>query len=283
MGATKFVKDIKTLDMELLIEAIRFRYGYDFRNYAEASFKRRVLGVLTKYRYETVAELWRKVLTDPTLFSKLLSDLTVTVTEMFRDPHVYKTLRDEVVTYLKTYPEIKIWFAGCSGGEEVYSMAILLKEEGLYDRTFLYGTDINPSALKRAKKGILNIATLKETTRRYFEAGGKSTLHSYYTTASYGGALLDPSLRENVVFSDHNLVSDGIFGEMHLIFCRNTLIYFKRDLHDRAIGLFERSLCPGGFLCLGSKESLSVSAHREAFEEFSKCARIYRKRKGPLR
>jgi chemotaxis protein methyltransferase CheR len=265
-------------EVKLLIEAIRVKYGYDFRNYAEASFKRRIGRALSKYGCENIAAILHRTLTDPDFFSTLLNDLTITVTEMFRDPKTYRAIRDQVFPYLRTYPEIKIWFAGCSGGEEVYSLAILLMEEGLYERAILYGTDINPSALKRAKKGILDIGLLKEATQRYFEAGGNSSLHTYYTT-SYGAALLDHGLRKNVVFSDHNLVSDGVFGEMQLIFCRNTLIYFKRELHDRAIGLFENSLCPGGFLCLGSKEGLSVSTHRDAFEEFSRSARVYRKKK----
>jgi len=277
------LKPSEVLEIGLLVEAIRSKYGYDFSNYAEASFKRRIERAMQKYRCATIAELLHRTLVEPSFFSSLLNDLTVTVTEMFRDPKVYRTLLDEVFPYLRTYPEIKIWFAGCSGGDEVYSMAILLKEAGLYDRTLLYGTDINPSALKRAKKGIIDIGLLKETTQRYFEAGGTSALHSYYTTASYGDALLSPALRQNIVFSDHNLVSDGVFGEMQLIFCRNTMIYFKRELHDQAIGLFEKSLCPGGFLCLGAKESLAVSAHRESFEEFSKPARIYRKKKSLTR
>ena len=272
-----------TIEMALLIEAIRTKYGYDFRNYAEASFKRRIGRALGKYKCENVAELLHKTLVDPGFFSMLLNDLTITVTEMFRDPQVYKTLKEEVFPYLQTYPEIKIWFAGCSGGEEVYSLAILLKEAGLFERAILYGTDINPSALKRAKSGILDIGLLKESTARYFEAGGNSALHSYYTSASYGSALLDPGLRKHMVFSDHNLVSDGVFGEMHLIFCRNTMIYFKRELHDHAIGLFTKSLCLGGFLCLGLKEGLSVSSHRHEFDEFSRPARIYRKKKGPPR
>jgi chemotaxis protein methyltransferase CheR len=270
------------IEMALLIEGIRSKYGYDFRNYSEASFKRRIGRAVGKYGCANVSELLHNTLKDPSFFSALLNDLTITVTEMFRDPQVYRTLKDEVFPYLRTYPEIKIWFAGCSGGEEVYSLAILLKEAGLLERAILYGTDINPSALKRAKSGILDIGLIKESTARYFEAGGNSALHSYYT-ASYGAALLEPALRKYMVFSDHNLVSDGVFGEMHLIFCRNTMIYFKRELHDHAIGLFTKSLCMGGFLCLGLKEGLSVSSHRGEYDEFSRPGRIYRKKKGPER
>jgi chemotaxis protein methyltransferase CheR len=270
--------DPEIVEIDLLLDAIFHKYGYDFRNYAEASFRRRINRAVSKYSCKSTADLLHKVLTEPDFFSLLLSDLTVTVTEMFRDPLVYKAIRAKVLPYLKTYPEIKIWFAGCAGGEEVYSMAIVLKEEGLYERSILYGTDINPLALKRAKEGILNIDSVKEATKRYFDAGGKSSLHSYYT-ANYGAALFDSALKKNMVFSDHNLVSDGVFGEMHLIFCRNVLIYFKRDLHDRAIGLFKESLSPGGFLSLGTKESLSICPHREAFEEFLKTERVYRKKR----
>ena len=266
------------LELKPLVEAILDKYGYDFRNYSEASFRRRVDRAIIKHGCKCIAELLDRLIVDSEFFSFLLSDLTVTVTELFRDPEVYRSIREQVVPYLRTYPEIKIWFAGCASGEEVYSMAILLKEEGLYDRSILYGTDINPVALSKAKNGILEAELLKTATKRYFEAGGKSSLNSYYT-ASYGAVVLKGDLRERMVFSDHNLVSDGVFGEMQLIFCRNALIYFKRKLHDRAIALFEESLCPGGFLCLGTKENLSLSRHWSAFEDFSRPNRIYRKNK----
>jgi chemotaxis protein methyltransferase CheR len=269
------------IEHRLLVEAIFNKYGYDFRNYAEASFKRRIDRILFKHGFENVAGLLHRVLTEATFFSQFLNDLTITVTEMFRDPNVYRAIREQVFPYLKTYPEIKIWFAGCAGGEEVYSTAILLQEEGLFDRTILYGTDINTSALARAKQGILDAELIKTATQRYFESGGKSSLHSYYT-ANYGSALLSSNLRARMVFSDHNLVCDGVFGEMHLIFCRNTLIYFRRELQDRAIGLFKASLCSGGFLCLGPKENLTLSPHRLSFEEFLLPERVYRKCKGKV-
>lgn len=270
--------DSQNLELKLLIEAIWQKYGYDFRMYAMASFKRRILRVLVKYGFSSISDLLHKTLTEPDFFALLLNELTVTVTEMFRDPHVYKSLREQVFPYLKTYPEIKIWSAGCAGGEEVYSLAILLKEEGLYDRAIIYGTDINPSALRRAKQGILDADSVKGATKRYFDAGGKVSLHEYYT-AKYGAVLLNSNLRERVIFSDHNLVSDAVFGEMQLVVCRNALIYFNRELHERAIGLFKDSLCPGGFLCLGTKERLNLSQHEPAFETFSKSESLYRKRK----
>lgn len=266
------------LEIKLLIDAIHQKYGYDFHGYAEASFKRRIVRALAKYGCASVAEILNRTLTEPEFFSSLLTDLTVTVTELFRDPHVYKAIREKVIPYLRTFPEIKLWFAGCAGGEEVYSMAILLMEEGLYERSILYGTDINPAALSRAKAGIVEIDSLKEASKRYFDSGGKKSLNAYYSTG-YGAALFDGRLKEHVLFSDHNLVSDGAFGEMQLVFCRNAMIYFKRELHDRAIGVIADSLCAGGFLCLGTKESLSASAHRDAFDEFMKPERLYRKKR----
>lgn len=267
-----------SLEIKLLMDAILDQYGYDFHGYSEFSFKRRLIRALSKYGCENVSKIRQRLLTEPWFFSSLLSDLTVTVSEMFRDSSVYKIIREQVFPYLRTYPEIKIWFAGCAEGQEVYSLAILLEEEGLYERSILYGTDINPAALKIAKEGVVDLNTLKEGTQRYFEAGGKGALHSYYT-ADYGSAVFISALKRHMVFANHSLVSDGVFGEMQLIFCRNALIYFKQELHNRAIGLFQESLCPGGFLCLGTKESLMPSRHRNAFEEFSKSARIYRKKK----
>jgi chemotaxis protein methyltransferase CheR len=265
------------LEIHLLVSAIRAKYGYDFENYAEASFKRRVQRAVSKHGCKNVAELLMRVLSSENFFSELLNDLTVTVTEMFRDPHVYQAIRTKVLPYLETYPEIKVWFAGCSTGEEVYSFAILLKEHGLYDRALLYATDINLQALKKAKEGIVDASLLKKASGNYFESKGKYSLSDYYTV-QYEAGLLDRDLRNRMVFSDHNLVSDGVFGEMQLVVCRNVLIYFKRALYERAIGLFTESLCPGGFLCLGSKESLGLSYHRSAFEEFSKSEKIYRKK-----
>lgn len=265
-------------ELKLLADTVLHQYGYDFRGYAEASFRRRIQRAVTKYGCGDITGLLARVAAEPEFFSRLLGDLTVTVTECFRDPPVYRALRDHVFPYLRTYPEFKIWFAGCAGGEEVYSLAILLQEEGLFERAMLYGTDINPVALKRAKEGIVSLEALRDANHRYLEIGGKRTLSTYYSTG-YGAALFDASLRTRMVFSDHNLVSDGVFSEMQLILCRNTLIYFKRDLNDRAIGLFRESLCPGGFLCLGTKESLLLSSQRDAFEEFARAERIYRRRR----
>ncbi len=269
--------DYENLEMKLLIDAVYQKYGYDFRNYAHASFKRRLVKARIKHDCKNIAEILYRTLTEPDFFSVLINDLTVTVTELFRDPSVYRAVREEIVPHLKTYPEIKVWCAGCAAGEEVFSLAILLEEEGLYNHSILYGTDINPLALECARDGIVSLAKIKDGTKNYFEAGGKQSLTSYYT-AEYDAALLRSELRENLVFSDHNLATDGVFGEMQLIFCRNTLIYFNRDLQDRAIGLFRESLCPGGFLCLGAKESLSLSKYRRDFEEIGPSKKIYRKK-----
>lgn len=264
------------VEINLLIEGIYQKYGYDFREYSMSSFKRRLLKACLKYNCNGFAALLHKILTEPEFFSVLLNDLTVTVTELFRDPDVYKLIRSDVIPYLRTYPEIKVWSAGCSGGEEAFSIAVMLKEEGLLNRTTIYATDINPAALLKAREGIVSLDSIRDGTFNYFKAGGKFTLNNYYM-AKYSAALIDYSLRKNIVFSDHNLVTDGPFGEMQLIFCRNTMIYFNRSLQERALKVLKDGLCPGGFLCLGTKESLSTSSHRDNFEPFSKEKRIYRK------
>lgn len=270
------------LEIKLLNEAIYHKYGYDFRNYAKASYKRRILNARIKLGCESVPDMLNKTLQEPEFFSKLLACLTVTVTEMFRDPAVYKAIRSQVVPHLRTYPEIKIWCAGCAGGEEVYSLAIMLKEEGLYDRTLIYGTDINPQAIKRAKAGILAADSIKEATRNYFESGGTSSLNEYYR-ANYGAAMLDSSLRDNILFSDHNLVSDGSFGEMQVVICRNVMIYFDRQLQERALDLFTQSVCPSGFLILGNRETLGFASCRDSYTEIARNERIYRKKSHDLR
>lgn len=263
-------------DIKALVESIHRMYGYDFKDYAEASFKRTLLRAAEKHKCKDIHDLLHRILTDANFFTLLLRDLTITVTELFRDPPVYKAIREKVVPYLKTYPEIKIWFAGCANGDEVYSTAIMLKEEGLLERCLLYGTDVNPVALKRAKEGIIPPDHAKEAAARYAEAGGKASLEDYYTE-DLRALVLNGNLKKRMVFSDHNLATDGVFGEMQLIFCRNVLIYFKRPLHNRAIQLFANSLCSSGFLCLGSKETLNFSAYRDQFDEFLKDERIYKR------
>jgi len=264
------------IELRLLMEAIYLKYSYDFRDYALTSQKRRVLHALRQLNCATISALQEKVLHDPGTFMQLLQYLTVPVSQMFRDPDFFLALRREVVPFLKTYPSLKIWIAGCSTGEEVYSMAILLKEEELLDRSIIYATDINPQSLEKARRGVFSLEHLKTYTANYQKAGGTQAFSHYYT-AAYNAALFDRSLIDNVTFADHSLATDSVFAETHLICCRNVLIYFNKDLQDRALGLFRDSLCHRGFLGLGSKESLDFSEHASDFDPFIKGERIFRK------
>lgn len=243
------------IEIRLLIEAIYLKYSYDFRNYSGASIKRRILHALRQFDCLTVSALQERVLHDPGMFMQLLQYLTIPVSEMFRDPDHFLAVRNEVVPLLRTWPSIKVWIAGCSTGEEVYSMAILLREEGLLERTIIYATDINPHSLDRAKQGIYSMQSMREYEENYRLAGGRRDFAEYYT-AAYGNAIMDSSLRDNVTFADHSLATDSVFSETQLVSCRNVLIYFNKDLQDRALGLFHESLCHRGFLVLGSKESV---------------------------
>ncbi|MDI3353187.1 protein-glutamate O-methyltransferase CheR [Pseudomonas sp. UYIF39] len=264
------------IELRLLIEAIYLKYSYDFRDYSGASIKRRVNHALSQFECATISALQEKVLHDPTAFMQLLQLLTIPVSEMFRDPSHFLAIRKEVVPLLKTYPSIKIWIAGCSTGEEVYSMAIVLREEGLLDRTIIYATDINPRSLDKAKQGIFSMENVRAYTHNYQQAGGQCSFADYYT-AAYGYAIFDKTLCENVTFADHSLATDSVFSETQLISCRNVLIYFNKKLQDRAFGLFHESLCHRGFLVLGSKETLDFSAYGNQFEPLVKQERIYRK------
>jgi chemotaxis protein methyltransferase CheR len=270
-------RDIEAIELDLLLEGIYQRYGFDFRNYGKAHAKRRILHRLAVSGFRSISELLHEVLHDESLFHILLQDLSINTTEMFRDPEFFLELRQQVIPVLKTYPFIKVWHAGCSTGEEVYSMAILLQEEGLLSRSQIYATDFNPVVLKAAREGIYPASQMKEYTRNYLNSGGKHSLSDYYS-ARYDSVILNKSLKENLVCADHNLVTDGVFGEMHLVMCRNTLIYFNKILQNRVVGLFRDSLIPGGFLCLGSKESLTFSAHKESFSPVVAKWRIFRKK-----
>ncbi|CAN5129213.1 chemotaxis protein CheR [soil metagenome] len=268
---------IEDLEIQLLLEALYQRYHYDFRHYARASIKRRLVQARDQLGFETLSALQERVLHDPAMLPRLLGYLTVQVSEMFRDPSYFQALRETVVPHLRTYPSLKIWIAGCSAGEELYSLAILFREEGLYARTLFYATDINPDALHAAEAGVYGLDRIKKFTENHQKSGGKSSLSDYYT-ADYGRAVFDKTLRERVVFSDHSLVTDSVFAEMHLISCRNVMIYFDRPLQDRAIGLFRESLTRKGFLGLGSKESLRFSEHASAFSDFAPDEKIYQRR-----
>ena len=269
-------KQLERIEIELLLEGIFRQYGFDFRAYAYSSIRRRIWKRITAEGLENVSALQERVLHDPRMMERLLLDLSVNVTAMFRDPGFYAAFREEVIPLLRTYPFIRIWHAGCSTGEEVYSMAILLQEEGLYDRSRLYATDINEVVLQQAKAGIFPLERMQEYTENYIRAGGKRSFSEYYT-AKYDGALFTPSLRQNVVFSQHNLVTDRSFSEFNVVLCRNVLIYFDRTLQKRVHGLFYESLVNFGILCLGSKESLKFSEYEDCYEQISKMEKIYRK------
>ena len=264
------------IEIRLLMEAIFLKYSYDFRDYSGASVKRRILHALREFECKTISALQERVLHEPTAFMRLLQYLTIPVSEMFRDPEHFLAIRRDVVPLLKTYPSLKIWIAGCSTGEEVYSMAILLREEGLLDRTLIYATDINPASLERAKQGIYSLESIRAYTASYQRAGGRRSFSDYYT-AAYDHAILDSTLRDNVTFADHSLATDSVFSETQLISCRNVLIYFNKKLQDRAFGLFHESLSHRGFLVLGSKETLDFSGYSDQFEAVSRPERIYRK------
>ncbi|WP_275698965.1 CheR family methyltransferase [Ramlibacter paludis] len=265
------------IEIRLLIEAVFLRYGHDFRDYAPASMKRRVLQAQTRMGMGSISALQERVLHDAAEFAVLLQYLTVPVSEMFRDPAYFLALRRHVVPVLRTYPSIKIWVAGCSTGEEPYSLAILLREEDLLERTILYATDINHASLDKARAGIFNLDSMQAFTRNYQKAGGTKSFSDYYT-AAYGGALFDKSLRDSITFADHSLATDAVFSETQLVSCRNVLIYFNRKLQDRALGLFHDSLSHRGFLGLGSKETLDFSAYADRFESVSRPERIYRRK-----
>jgi chemotaxis protein methyltransferase CheR len=265
------------IEIHLLLEAINMKYGYDFRNYSSAHMKRRIHNRMSIFGIASVAEMLHNVIYDKKFFNLILSDFSINVTEMFRDPSFFIAFRKHVIPILKTYPFIRIWHAGCSTGEEIYSMAILLKEEGLYDRTQIYATDFNKIVLQKAKEGIYNIDDIKEYTYNYQRAGGKASFSDYYV-AQYGSVIFNPALKKKITFAEHNLVTDGVFGEMHVIICRNVLIYFNKVLQSSVIKLFSDSLSNGCFLCLGSKESIKFSTSTENFEEVVGCEKIYRKK-----
>ncbi len=264
------------IELDLLLDAIYRAYHYDFRAYSEASLKRRIGTALIHFRCETISRLQERVLREPQMFAELLSFLTVQVSDMFRDPPYFRALRDTIVPYLSTYASLKVWVAGCATGEEAYSLAILLHETDLLDRTMIYATDINPESLRIAQEGVYDTGRFARFSENYLAAGGHASLADYYA-AAYGGAVMDRRLRKAIVFSDHSLATDSVFAEVQLVSCRNVLIYFQKDLQERAFGLLTDSLARRGFLGLGMKETLRFSRHAAAFVECVPEARIYRK------
>ena len=268
--------EIEKIEIDLFLDAIFQRYGYDFRHYAKASIRRRILNVLSKTNCKHISEMIPKLLYDKSFFEDLVYDFSITVTEMFRDPGFFKTLKDKIFPYLKTYPFFKIWHVGCATGEEVYSLAILLKEAGLYERATIFATDFNEKAIKKAKEGIYPIDNIKKYTSNYQKAGGKNGFADYYH-AKYKAVIFNNGLRDNITFANHNLVTDGSFGEMNLILCRNVLIYFDNTLQTRVLNLVNESLSAKGFLALGNKETLQFSNAEKDFGIIDSKCRIYQK------
>ena len=268
------VETVEDLELSLLLEALWRCYGYDFRDYALPSIRRRVRFFMQEEGLSTVSAVQDRILHDLSVRSRLLRNLSVNVTAMFRDRSFYQALREVVVPVLRTYPAVRIWHAGCSTGEEVYSMAILLREEGLYERSRLYATDINEAVLGQAERGEVPLAAMRDNTRNYIEAGGRQAFARWYT-ARDDRAVLDPELRRNIVFAQHNLATDGSFNDFNLIVCRNVLIYFNRTLQDRVHRLLYQSLIRFGFLGLGMKETARFTPHESHYQPLPE--RIYRK------
>ncbi len=269
-------QEVESIETELLLEGIHRRYSLDFRDYAAASLKRRLWRRANAEGLETLSALQDRVLRDPAVMERLLLDLSINVTSMFRDPSFYRAFREKVVPMLRTYPFIRIWNAGCSTGEEAYSMAILLAEEGLYDRARIYATDINETVLERARAGVFPLDKMREYTENYINAGGKRAFSEYYVTG-YDGASFSRSLTDNVVFAQHNLVSDRSFNEFNVVMCRNVMIYFAKPLQDHVHELFYESLSTFGVLALGNKESLGQGSHTNCYEELDAREKLYRK------
>jgi chemotaxis protein methyltransferase CheR len=272
---------VDALELELLLDAIWRRYHHDFRGYSRGSLRRRLERAQARFGCDTLSQLQGRVLREPALFAELMGFLTIQVSEMFRDPAYFRAIREQVVPHLRTFPSLKVWIAGCANGEEFYSLAILFREEGLEERTIFYCTDISPAALERAEAGVYALDRIAQFTENHRAAGGRGSLSDHYT-AGYGRAVFDKSLRARAVFAEHNLASDQVFAEAHLVSSRNVLIYFDRALQDRALGLFGQSLVRGGFLGLGAKENLRFSSHAGAFADFVSEEKIYRRNILPI-
>lgn len=269
-------EQIEEIEIALLLDAIRKRYGYDFRNYARASLRRRLRSFAAQQDQMPLSRMIPAVLQDESFGARLIHSLSVTVSEMFRDPAFYAAIRERVIPYLKTYPFVRIWHAGCATGEEVYSLAIVLQEEDFYDRTTIFATDVNEQALHHAREAIYPLDAMKTSTTNYQRSGGRRAFSDYYRSG-YDAAILDAGLKRNVTIANHNLVTDGVFSEVHLVLCRNVLIYFDQTLQNRVLGLFNDSLVHGGILALGSKETLQFSRIAEDYKPLSRKWKIYQK------
>jgi chemotaxis protein methyltransferase CheR len=268
--------DLEAIETAAFLEAVNQAYGYDFREYASASLRRRLHAAMVSEHVETISALQDQVLRDPECMERFLRTVTINVTSMFRDPSFFLALRGKVVPVLRTYPFIRVWIAGCASGEEVYSLAILLHEEGLYERTRIYATDLSVGVLKSAQDGIFPLEKMKEYTRNYQQAGGSSDFSDYYA-ARYDSAIVKNDLKRNLVFSQHNLVTGNSFNEFHLIMCRNVMIYFNKRLQGRVLTMFHESQCTFGLLALGMRESLRFSAVDGLYQEFDAEERLYRR------
>jgi chemotaxis protein methyltransferase CheR len=275
-GTQDDARKLQAIEIDLLLTGIAHRYGYDFRHYARASLTRRIRRVMQDEALPSISALQSKLLHDVEAAMRFVAAVSVHTTSMFRDPDVYRVLRSEVIPHLRTYPFVRIWHAGCSSGEEVYSLAILLEEEGLYDRCRVYATDISDTILDHARQGVFPVRAMRDHTRAYLAAGGANDFSSYYV-ADHEFAVLRSSLRRQIVFSQHNLVCDSAFNEFQLIICRNVLLYFDPTLRERALNLFDSSLSNFGILVLGKKESLRFTDYARSYQELQDGARIYRK------
>ncbi len=278
-GGELLERSLEDVEIELLLEGVFRHYGYDFRDYAPSSIRRRLRHLVVGEGLPSISDLTEKVLHDPAWLDRLLAAFSINVSAMFRDPSFYRVFREKLVPILRTYPFVRIWHAGCSTGEEVYSTAILLHEAGLYDRCRIYATDINEVVLRKARDGIFPLTAMKAYTANYIQSGGTGAFSEYYT-AQYDNAIFRPGLKRNLVFAQHNLAMDTSFNELHVIVCRNVMIYFNRTLQSRVLDLFSASLVRLGFLCLGNKESLKGTRGEAAYEVVNADERIYRKVRG---
>jgi chemotaxis protein methyltransferase CheR len=269
-------ENIESIELDLLLDAVFRLYGYDFRDYAKTSMRRRVANIMKKEEVNTISALQDRVLHDSRSWERFLDGISVNVSAMFRDPGFFLAFRQCAVPVLRTYPFIRIWQAGCSLGEEAYSLAIMLEEEGLYDRSLIYATDINEVSLRQAREAIYPAELMQKYTQNYVQAGGQQSFSEYYT-ARYDFAILRPTLQRNIVFSQHNLVSDAPFNEFNVILCRNVMIYFNRGLQERTHNLFHESLAMFGILGLGSRESLRFMPHEHMYEPLVPGEKLYRR------
>lgn len=270
-------KDFTATEIGQLLQSVYERFGFDFRAYSKAHLKRRIASRLHISGLQSISDLEREIMSSDSFASLFLKDLSINVTEMYRDPALYLAIREKVIPRLRTYSFFKTWHAGCSTGEEVYSMAILLKEEELYERTLIYATDFNQTVLDQAKEGIYPDDDFKQYAKNYQQAGGKASLSDYYI-CKYSRVIMDQALKKKILWANHNLVTDGVFAEVQMIFCRNVLIYFNRELQNRVLELFHESLSHGGFLCLGAKESLQFSSVADKYTEIDRYNKIYIKK-----